>query len=166
MENFFEEWLKRKDKAVKENKKFLKKISKSNEKKLNPIVDEIHNLVFEKIDCLSCANCCKSIPPIVNETDAKRVSKFLGMKITAFKDEYLRMDEDGDMVMNLSPCPFLDMDDNKCQIYEVRPKACREYPHTDNYQFVKNKKLHAINAQYCPAVFYILEKLKEDYPKI
>ncbi|MEN8122529.1 MAG: YkgJ family cysteine cluster protein [Bacteroidota bacterium] len=165
MEDFVDEWLKRRDKAVQPNKKFIKKLSKLNEKKVNPVADEIHDLVFEKVDCLACANCCKSIPPIVNETDAKRISKFLGLKVTVFKEEYLKMDEDGDMVMNQSPCPFLE-EDNKCRIYEVRPRACREYPHTNNYEFFKNKKLHAINSKYCPGVFYILEELKQYFIKL
>jgi len=165
MEDFIDEWLKKRDKAVQQNKKFIKKLSKLKEKKLNPVVDKIHDLVFEKVDCLACANCCKSIPPIVNETDAKRISKFLGLKVTVFKGDYLKTDEDGDMVMNQSPCPFL-ADDNKCRVYEVRPRACREYPHTNNYEFVKNKKLHAINSKYCPGVFYILEELKQYFAKV
>ncbi len=160
MENIFEEWLKKRDQAAQQNKKFLKKLSKLNEKKLNPVAEEIHDLVFEKVDCLVCANCCTSIPPIVNETDAKRVAKFLGLKITVFKEEYLKMDEDGDMVINKSPCPFLKRD-NKCRIYDVRPRACKEYPHTNDYKFFKNIKLHAVNTKYCPAVFYILEELKK-----
>ncbi len=34
------------------------------------------------------------------------------------------------MCCSPSPCPFLG-DDNYCSVYEARPKACREYPHTD-----------------------------------
>lgn len=157
--NPIEEWKKRRLEVKEQNKKLIKKISKLNDKKINSLSEGLHDKVFEKVDCLACANCCKSIPPIVNETDARRMAKHLGMKITTFKDQYIKVDEDLDMVMNQSPCPFL-QDDNKCLIYDVRPKACREYPHTEDFEFAKNLKLHAINARYCPAVFHILEEIK------
>jgi len=142
------------------NKKFLAKIAKSKDKKLNSLADDLHEEVFEEIDCLDCANCCTSIPPIINETDVKRAAKFLGMKPSEFKDQYVRVDEDLDMVMKTSPCPFLESD-NKCFIYEGRPRACREYPHTDNHEFLKHLKLHKPNAKYCPAVFHILKRMRE-----
>ncbi|MBN1252719.1 MAG: YkgJ family cysteine cluster protein [Bacteroidales bacterium] len=154
-----EDWNKRKIEIQAENKKFTKKLSRLSDKKLIEAAEGVHDKVFAKIDCLDCANCCKSIPPIINETDARRIAKHLGMKVTAFKDQYVKIDEDMDMVMNQSPCPFLQAD-NTCIIYEFRPKACREYPHTENYELTKKLKLHAINAQYCPAVFHILEELK------
>jgi hypothetical protein len=85
------------------------------------------------------------------------------MKPADFEATYLKIDEDGDTVMNASPCPFLQVD-NACAIYEVRPRACREYPHTDNQEFSQNLNLHAPNAQYCPAVFHILEEMKRRIP--
>jgi len=157
--NPIEEWRRRKTEVKAQNKRLINRLSKLNDKKLNPITIGLHEKAFEKVDCLVCANCCKSIPPIINETDARRIAKHLGMKVTAFKDKYIKVDEDMDMVMNQSPCPFL-QDDNKCLIYEYRPKACREYPHTEDYEFTKNLKLHAVNVRYCPAVFHILEDLK------
>ena len=157
-----EEWLERKDEVKAENKKLLKKLSKLKNKKLNEATEGLHDKVFKEIDCLDCANCCKSIPPIINETDSRRIAKYLGMKVTEFKDKYVTLDEDMDMVMNQSPCPFLQAD-NKCLIYEYRPKSCREYPYTEDYEFTKQLKLHAINVHYCPAVFHILEELKMQF---
>ncbi len=159
--NPIEEWRKRKNEVKAQNKKLITKLSKLNDKKLKALTIDLHEKVFKKVDCLDCANCCKSIPPIINETDARRIAKHLGLKITEFKDKYVKPDEDMDMVMNQSPCPFLQEDDNnKCQIYEYRPKACREYPHTEEYEFSEHLKLHAVNARYCPAVFHMLENLK------
>lgn len=156
-----EEWRRRKTEVKVQNKKLVKRLAKLNDKKLQTVSEGVHEDVFEKVDCLDCANCCKSIPPIINETDARRMARHLGMKVTSFKDQYVIIDEDMDMVMNQSPCPFLDeSDNNKCLIYEYRPKACREYPHTEEYEFAKNMKLHAINSKYCPGVFQILEVLK------
>ncbi|MCB9232771.1 MAG: YkgJ family cysteine cluster protein [Bacteroidia bacterium] len=155
-----EEWRKRKQEAKASHKKLLKRLSKAKDKPMNERAESLHQEAFSKIDCLDCANCCKSIPPLLNDTDARRIARHLGMKEARFKDEYVTIDEDGDMVMNASPCPFLG-ENNYCDIYEVRPKACREYPHTDDYQFAGLKHLHATNAQYCPAVFYILEEMQK-----
>jgi Fe-S-cluster containining protein len=151
-------WKNNKSQAEALYKKSLKKLKRINDKKLNELANNIHDIVFSEIDCLDCANCCKSIPPILNETDVRRIAKHLGLKVTDFKELYVKYDDDLDMVFNSSPCKFL-QPDNKCEIYEYRPKACREYPHTDNFEFVKNIKLHAINSKYCPAVFHILDKI-------
>ena len=51
-------------------------------------------------------------------------------------------------------------DDNRCTIYDVRPAACREYPHTDKEGFTFRTMLHANNAKQCPAVFWIVEQLR------
>src|SRR5512147_151758 len=140
-----ENWKSKKNEISKSFQKIAIKLSRQNSKKLDIKANEMHELVFRDIDCLKCANCCKSIPPIVNETDIKRISKYLGIKANDFKQSYLKYDEDMDLVINHSPCPFLESD-NKCRIYDYRPKACREYPHTNDFEFSKNIKLHAINS--------------------
>jgi len=146
---------------------------KSNDKYLNGLVkgidqqkqdhqqaDEIHNQVFEEMDCLECANCCKSIPPIVSNRDVKRIAKRLGISKQTFTEQYLLVDSDGDQVINSSPCPFLEAD-NKCQIYEDRPAACRAYPHSGENMFFKNWSHHKRNAKYCPALLEILQRLSD-----
>lgn len=50
---------------------------------------------------------------------------------------YLRVDEDNDKVFKSMPCPFLG-EDNLCSIYDIRPKACREFPHTDRKKNLSN----------------------------
>ncbi|MDD3875030.1 MAG: YkgJ family cysteine cluster protein [Bacteroidales bacterium] len=160
-ELYFDQWKRRKTESLIQNRKWLKKIPKSSEKSINEKADILHDLIFSKIDCLDCAGCCTVLPPIVNETDIKRVARFLGIKPSEFSKKYINFDEN-DMILYPTPCPFLESD-NKCRIYEVRPRACREYPHTGHLQFIKNKHLHAINAQYCPAVFYIMEEIKKKF---
>jgi Fe-S-cluster containining protein len=155
-------WLSHRDSVAEENKKFLVRLSKQNLKEVASIADMTHDQVFTRIDCLQCANCCKSIPPIVNQTDSRRIASFLKITESHFHQKYLKKDEDGDTVINQSPCPFLEID-NKCRIYEVRPKACREYPHTNNREFVKNIRLHLQNTQYCPGVYHIIDQLKKHY---
>jgi len=159
MDKLIEEWEAGKDHKSGLNKKLIFRISKQKAKDINRLADDFHADIIKKIDCLDCANCCTTIPPIVNETDIRRISKFLGIKTARFTHEYLTTDEDGDQVMKKVPCVFLGTD-NKCAIYEVRPKACREYPHTDQSQFMKNLNLHLVNVRYCPIVYQILERFK------
>lgn len=154
------QWELQREGVRREHKKFAASLRRVKDKSFNVLADKLHEEVFLEIDCLDCANCCKSIPPIVNEMDVKRAARFLGMKPLDFKEQYVRIDGEDDMVMKSSPCPFLH-NDNKCFIYEGRPRACREYPHTDNHEFLKNLKLHADNSYYCPAVFHILERMRD-----
>lgn len=97
--------------------------------KMDTIVQQLHDEVSEKIDCLTCANCCRSLGPAIYDKDIERMAKALRIKPSEVVSSYLRIDEDGDYVFKSMPCPFL-MNDNYCSIYESRPKACREYPHT------------------------------------
>ena len=154
------DWRNRRASMQAANKKLVQKLRKKKKKPLNELGDQLHEEVFEQVDCLQCANCCTSIPPIVNKTDAARIAKHLGMKVAEFEEEYLTQDEDGDRVMNTSPCRFL-LENNHCMIYEYRPKACRQYPHTDNFEFGERLRLHAVNAFYCPGVFHILERIRQ-----
>lgn len=156
--DLIEDWRSRKTLKTKKQRKFVTNLRRKKGKKLDELGDGLHEEVFQEIDCLDCANCCTSIPPMLLRADITRISKHLGMKTTRFEAEYLREDEDGDMVMNSTPCPFLE-EDNKCFIYEHRPKACRKYPHTDQMEFSQNLRLHSVNANHCPAVFHILERM-------
>ena len=156
-------WEQNKNNNQKDNKRFIHKLRQHKGKRLDAFAGEVHDEVFSKLSCLDCANCCTSIPPIVNQTDTSRIAKHLGMKVGDFEKEYLKVDEDGDTVMNQTPCPFL-QEDNYCLIYDVRPKACRQYPHTDAQQFSAEMNLHAQNALYCPAVYHILEAMKKHVP--
>ena len=82
------------------------------------------------------------------------------MKPSAFTEQYLQVDEDNDYVLKSTPCTFLG-EDKECTIYDVRPKACKEYPHTDR---IKQHQLLSItqkNVEVCPAVQQIIERLKK-----
>lgn len=78
-------------------------------------------------------------------------------------DQYLRKDEDGDFVLQSVPCTFLDQD-NYCMIYDARPKACREYPHTDRKKFQQISNLTLKNVAICPATYRIVEEMKKRLP--
>jgi Fe-S-cluster containining protein len=85
------------------------------------------------------------------------------MKEPQFITEFLQRDEDDFMVLKTAPCTFLN-DDNSCNIYEVRPKACSEYPHTNRKKFIQLTHLTLKNTEVCPAVFNIVEALKKKLP--
>ena len=134
---------------------------KKNKKRLEKMDDEIHFLheeVSACTDCLECANCCRSLGPAIYDRDIERIAKALKMKPSEVVSTYLRVDEDGDYVFQSMPCPFL-MPDNYCSIYENRPKACREYPHTDRRKFSQIYKLTVKNTSTCPIAYQVLSKL-------
>ena len=138
----------------------IAQIKKIKSKAVIEKAETIHKEVFEEMDCLQCANCCKSIPPIVSSRDSKRIAQSLGMSKADFEDKYINVDEDGDRVINASPCPFL-QEDNKCRIYDVRPAACRQYPHSGDMDFFKHLSLHKRNAKYCPALYEIVRRVAQ-----
>lgn len=145
-----------------ENKKFFAKIKKKPPKDLDMVMQDLHDSVFEKTDCLSCANCCKTTGPLFTAKDIERIAKHFKLKPQQFTETYLKIDEDGDYVLQSVPCTFLGAD-NYCSIYEVRPKACREYPHTDRKKFHQITNLTLKNTAICPAAFQIVEAMKKHY---
>lgn len=145
----------------KENKHFYHRLKNVKPKQLDEKFQKLHDKTFAKIDCLSCANCCKTTGPLFTHSDIGRISKYLGMKPRAFSDEYLQEDEDGDLVLQKTPCSFLG-DDNFCSIYDIRPKACQEYPHTNSFKMHQILELTKKNIEICPAVYEITEELKTD----
>jgi uncharacterized protein len=142
-----------------ENKKLLTGLKKKDPRKVDDLFHALHEEVFEEIDCLTCANCCKTTSPIFYQTDIERVAKALRLKPGEFIEKYLRIDEDKDYVLKSSPCPFLDQD-NYCKVYDDRPKACREYPHTNRKKMIQIMDLTYKNTMVCPAVLEMVERLK------
>lgn len=148
-------------KTARENKKkYLRKLDKSDKRKLLKVLPGLHEEAFEKIDCLNCATCCKNYSPRFKTPDIKRISKHLRMRESVFIDTYLTLDEDGDYVVKRTPCAFLGLD-NKCSIYEVRPSDCSRFPYTDEDVLFKRKNITLKNVEFCPIVFYVLEKLPD-----
>ena len=143
-----------------EHKKFLLSLKNRDPRAVDKAFHQVHEEVFEELDCLSCGNCCKTTSPIFYQTDIERVSRALGIRPGDFVEKYLKVDEDKDFVLKSAPCPFLDTD-NHCKVYEDRPKACREYPHTNRKKMVQIMDLTAKNTQVCPAVFEMVERLKK-----
>ena len=144
----------------KENEKFFHKLKLKKPKNLDELFHEAHEEAFEEIDCLTCANCCKTTSPIFYEKDIERAAKRLKLKPGQFIEKYLKIDEDKDYVLQQSPCAFLDAE-NYCTIYEDRPNACREYPHTNRKKMIQILDLTMKNTLVCPAVLKMTEKIKK-----
>ncbi|WP_417856428.1 YkgJ family cysteine cluster protein [Xanthomarina gelatinilytica] len=143
----------------KENKTFFTKLKKKPPKQLDYLMQELHDEAFKRTDCLDCANCCKTTGPLFTDKDIVRIAKHFKMKQQYFIDTYLRVDEDNDYVLQSVPCPFLGAD-NYCSIYDVRPKACSGFPHTDRKKFHQISNLTLKNVAICPAAFNIVEEMK------
>jgi uncharacterized protein len=152
-----------KSKPYLDHKVFIKKLKAKTPKDLDDQFHKLHNDAFDKIDCLQCGNCCKTTSPIFIDADINRIAKHLKMSPSAFSEKYLRVDEENFQVLKQAPCPFL-ADDNYCHIYEVRPRACREYPHTNRKRMSQILNLTLENTIVCPAVDLIVSKLKDIYP--
>ncbi|MFK7970850.1 MAG: YkgJ family cysteine cluster protein [Bacteroidia bacterium] len=147
---------------ARQNKALLNKLRKIKPNKLDKAFHDLHEEAFSHMDCLDCANCCKTTSPVFTEKDIQRIARHLRMRPAHFTETYLRLDEDEDYVLQESPCAFL-LDDNTCMVYDVRPRACRGYPHTDRVGMRKILKLTLKNTEVCPAVFGIWERLREEY---
>ncbi len=152
-----EGWEKSSKEHAKKYAGFLKRIDKKKVLKQLPVA---HEEAFSKIDCLDCAACCKNYSPRFKMPDIKRISKYLKMKETTFMDTYLTLDVEGDYVLQSKPCSFLG-EDNRCSIYDFRPSDCQRFPYTDEDVFFKKPLITLKNAEFCPAVYYVFEKLTE-----
>jgi Fe-S-cluster containining protein len=146
-----------------ETKKYFDKLKKKTPKNLDYVMQDIHDAEFKRTNCLDCANCCKTTGPLFTSADIERISKHLRQKPQQFIAQYLRIDEDQDYVLQSVPCSFLDTD-NSCFIYDVRPKACREFPHTDRKKFQQITDLTLKNIPVCPAAYNIVEEMKKKLP--
>ena len=94
-----------KDKHI-ENKKYFDKLKKKAPKNLDYAMQELHDAEFKRTDCLTCANCCKTTGPLFTSADIERIAKHLRQKPQQFIEQYLRIDEDNDYVLQSVPCTF------------------------------------------------------------
>lgn len=106
-EDNLQNWHKKATEHRKQYQSWLKRADKNKALKRLP---ELHAEAFSRIDCLTCANCCKNYSPRFKTPDIKRIARRLKMKEGTFIETYLRLDSDGDYVVKSTPCPFLGAD--------------------------------------------------------
>ena len=160
MNNDYQKMLAHAQQEIKSIKKVIVRLRKMRKGDVDKKIHQLHQEAFAKIDCLECANCCKTTGPLFTNKDINSIAGHLKLTPNAFVNKYLRIDEDNDYVLQSVPCPFLG-NDNYCSIYEVRPKACREYPHTDRVNQIGILKLTEKNVSICPAVADIFSQLSK-----
>lgn len=157
-DNLLHNW---EQKSKAHRKDYGQRLKRGNKNHLLKQLPLLHEDAFRKVDCLSCAACCKNYSPRFKTPDIKRISKYLGLKESIFIDRYLRVDEDGDFVVKSTPCPFLNSD-NTCSIYDQRPSDCVRFPYTQEDVFIKRSALTLKNSEFCPIAYYVLEGLLTD----
>lgn len=142
-------------------KSFLSRVEKNPPKGLDQLAVKLSTEVWKEVDCLSCANCCKSMSPTFTTKDIKRIAAHFEMSPKEFKEKWLFYDKkDGDWMNTQQPCQFLDLKTNMCSIYEVRPADCAGFPHLTKKKMVEYIHVHRQNIEYCPATFKMVEKMQ------
>jgi Fe-S-cluster containining protein len=159
-----EELNKKKKLAGSEASKFYKKLKKRPPAGLEEEIRKLDREVFSRTDCLACANCCKTISPVFKNRDITRLAEHFKLRPSEFTHRFLLLDEDGDYVLQSVPCPFLG-NNNICSIYDIRPFACKSYPHTSTLPLKQSWDLLPKNTAVCPAVYEITDALKKKYDK-
>lgn len=148
-------------------KRYLGKIEKHPPRGLDSIAQQIDAEVWKEIDCLSCANCCKTMTPTFTKTDIKRIAAHLDMSAADFTKKWLEFDKkEGDWMNNKQPCQFLDPKTHFCSIYEVRPADCAGFPHLKKKKMTEYIHVHQQNISYCPATYLMVEKMRERIPTV
>ena len=161
-EKIVQDWKDHAERRAEKNYRFLRSLKHRNYGfEPDELAGELHQQVFQVVDCTRCANCCKSMTVLLTEADVERIARRLDLSVEEFTLRYLEPDHEETSLLKMrqQPCPLLG-DDNRCTVYEVRPAVCREYPHTDKEEFTSRTMLHASNAIECPAVFWIIEQMR------
>jgi len=154
----FKQKVKREGKQL---KSFLTKLEKKSPKGLDALAAKLSPEVWAETDCLSCANCCKTMSPTFTAKDIKRIAAHVQMTPAEFKEKWLVYDKkDNDWLNESQPCQFLNLKTNMCSIYEVRPADCAGFPHLTKKKMTEYIHVHKQNVEYCPATFKMVEKMK------
>lgn len=147
-------------------RRFLNKTEKTTVRGIDKLTPEIEKEVWQEVDCLSCANCCKKMTPTFTDKDLKRISAHFNQTPEAFKKQWLEKDKNKDWVNKLQPCQFLNVKDNKCSIYEIRPADCAGFPHLSKKRWREYAHVHKQNIDYCPATYSMVEKMIARLPQV
>jgi len=143
-------------------RRFIDELEEAEHKGVKKEAKAAEKEVWQEVNCLSCANCCKTMTPTLDKDDKKRIAAHLGMSVKDFKEKYLVYDEeDSDWRMQKQPCVFLDLTTNKCTIYAVRPADCAGFPHLTKTPLKSYLYIHKQNIEYCPATYRFVEKIME-----
>jgi uncharacterized protein len=125
---------------------------------LDALVAETASEVESRVDCTTCANCCRTMEVVVDDQDIRRLAKTLCLPASGLERRYVKTERDGVKVLAARPCPFLE--GNRCSVYEDRPKACRDFPYLHAERFRSRMFMMIDNTAVCPIVFNTYARLK------
>jgi Fe-S-cluster containining protein len=145
---------------------YLNRVEKNPPKGIDKATPALEAEVWNEVDCLSCANCCKKMTPTFTDKDLKRISAHFNQTIEEFKKKWLKKERNGDWVNVLQPCQFLDLNTNMCSIYAIRPADCAGFPHLSKKKWNEYAHVHKQNIEYCPATFKMVEKMTLSIPVV
>jgi Fe-S-cluster containining protein len=142
-------------------KNFLRKLELNKHRGTDALARKINSDAFREIDCLKCANCCKTMAPTFKKTEVLRIATHMKLTYAEYFKKYLKVDKEGDIMNRNTPCQHLGSD-NMCSIYDIRPSDCSGFPHTHKRDFIEFiPETHIQNVDFCPATFYVVEKMFE-----
>lgn len=146
-----------------ENKRLRQHMSRHNyvERKLKVIAHKVE----AQIECLECANCCKTATARLVDRDIDKVAKAAGMKRDRFLKECTVMTADEGRILKRSDetgCIFLN--GKECLVYEGRPASCEDFPHLVRGPGSLMHRMWAMpeRATYCPITYNTLEEWKDE----
>jgi Fe-S-cluster containining protein len=145
-----------------ENKKLRQHMSRHNyvERKLKAIAQNVE----EQIECLECANCCRTATARLVDRDIDRVAKAAGMKRDRFLRECTEMTEDEGRILKRTEAGCIFLNGNECLVYEGRPASCEDFPHLVRGPGSLMHRMWAMaeRATYCPITYNTLEEWKDE----
>lgn len=144
-------------------RRFLNQTEKTPPRGIDQQTPKTEKEVWEVVDCLTCANCCKKMTPTFTPQDLKRISAHFHQTPDEFRKHWLVKDRNKDLVNKKQPCQFLDLKTNMCSIYEIRPADCAGFPHLSKKKWTEYAYIHKQNIDYCPATYKMVEKLMAHY---
>jgi Fe-S-cluster containining protein len=127
---------------------------------LDAVVKETTDEVWQQIDCTTCAHCCRTLQIVVDAQDIRKLAARLGIKPSQFSRRYVQTAADGTKHLISTPCAFLG-DDNRCTVYEDRPRACRDFPYLYEPGFRHRTLAMIENTGVCPIVFNVWQALQQ-----
>ena len=142
--------------------RFLNRLKRNAPRNLQSIAIKAGSNIWNEIDCLSCANCCKTMTPTYTNADIKKIASYLQISTDEMKRRWLKKERGtGNWINKTTPCQFLDQETNMCNVYEVRPADCAGFPHLTKKKFVEYLHIHQQNLDECPATFKMVERMNE-----
>ena len=143
-----------------ENDRFKNFVKEHKGEQVDDLVAQLDKTISPMISCTDCGNCCKSLMVLISDSEADHLSSHLGQSREAFDQEYLEKGNNGLMIMNRMPCPFLT--NNKCSIYEHRFEGCKEFPALHLPNFTRRLFTTFMHYDRCPIIFNVVEQLKDE----